>query len=452
MKHNLSTQILLSLILFFANRAMAADTNPGTIGMLTLESAIAQAEENTPELKGLKASAEKASWEKIEAMSGFMPHLTAGYDHYLSSTYMRENILFGGSVVSFPAAFPQDNLAVDASWTLFDGFDTLHKYRAAELNTDAANLELSRVQFRLRQAVRLAYFQALAAQKLYEVTQQNVSTLEDHLKRAHITEKAGYGTQFDVLRIEATLEDARADEEEAENNVQINRSHLREAMGIDTDDTRPLAGQLPVLKENDVPKDLSLAMTDRDDLKAQQKREAASQELRSAAKSFWYPSVSVFAEEQFYQFGNFDPAVQSNSSMQNASFVGLRLHWNLFDGGYSYARSQEAIQTAIETQTKTRRALIKLPDELDTWKRKYFNSISLYKARLRALAQFQESVRLAAIGVKAGSRTHTEMLDAELDLFRARGGLVKAQADAIESLGNLELAIGHKLVDDKAFH
>ena len=94
---------------------------------------------------------------------------------------------------------------------------------------------------------------------------------------------------------------------------------------------------------------------------------------------------------------------------------------------------------------ETAKTLARLPREIDTWRRKFNYSVSLYKARLRAVAQFQESVRLAGIGLKAGTRTHTEMLDAELDLFRARGGLVRAQADAIEALGKLELASGRTL-------
>jgi outer membrane protein TolC len=425
----------------------AAESAPASATSLSLANAISQAETNSPDLKRLRAAAQRISWTKTEALSGYMPHLSANYDHFLNSDYMREDVVFGGAVVDFPAAYPQDNITLDASITLFDGFESLHKYRAAEFNTDAANLEVNRAQFKVEEAVRLAFFQALAAQKLFEVAQQNVNTLEDHLDRAHVTEHAGYGTQFDVLRIEATLEEARAEQEEAENNIQITRDALREVMGVEGDDVRSLVGELPVLKESDIPKDLTASSIDRDDLKAQMKRDAASQEIMSASRGFWYPSVSLFAEEEYYKFGTFDPAIQSNSGYQNASGVGIRLKWNLFDGGYSYARQQQATQAAVEAQSETHKALTKLPQEFDTWKRKFYHSTSLYRARMRALAQYQESVRLAAIGVKAGSRTHTEMLDAELDLFRARGGLVKAQADAIECLGNLELAVGRKLWD-----
>ncbi len=419
---------------------------------LSLSAAISQAEENNPELKRLQAAAERSSWGKLEALSAHLPHLSVNYDHFFSSTYLRENVIFGGAGVSFPAAFPQDNVTVNASITLFDGFESIHKYRAADNNIEALNFDLARAKFKLDETVRLAFFRSLAAQKFFEVAQQNVKTLEDHLARAHLTEHAGYGTRFEVLRIDATLEEAKAEREEAENNIQLTRNALYEAMGMEKEESHHLSGELPVLTEADVPKDLVLHSNDREDVKAQQKRQAASEELRLAAKGFWYPSVSLFAEQQFYQFGNFDSAVQANSNFQSASFMGFKLRWNLFDGGYSYAKAQESTQLTIESENETKKILLRLPQEFDSWKRKFYHSISLYRARMRALTQYQESVRLAEIGVKAGSRTHTEMLDAELDLFRARGALVKTQAEAIESLGNLELAVGHKLVETSAFH
>src|SRR5262249_42666396 len=137
--------------------------------------------------------------------------------------------------------------------------------------------------------------------------------------------------------------------------------------------------------------------------------------------------------------------IKSNSSFRQAWGIGFRLKWNLFDGGHSYAQRKQASAAANEAQGELQKALIHLPKEIDTWRRKYDNSLALLKARQRSVAQYEESVRLAGIGVRAGSRTNSEMLDAELDLFRARGGLVRAQADAIEALGQLELATGRDL-------
>ena len=412
---------------------------------LNLDQAIQEAEANSPELRRLQAISERLSWGKLDAASTYLPHITAGFVHFFKSKYMRENVVFGGSVIGFPAAYPQDSLNLEAELTVFDGLAGLDRFRAARLNAEASELDVSRTRLNLSANVRNAFCQALAAQKLLEVAKQNVKTLEEHLAHARLTERSGYGVRFDVLRVEATLEEARADLESAENNVFIARDGLTALIGRSTHDDRSLEGDLLVLKETDVPKDLSLDPGARADMQAQFKREQASAQEASAARGVYFPSLSVFADEQYYKFGNFDPAVQSTSGYQNAWAVGLRLRWNIFDGGHSYARAQMASAAAGEASAQTSKDMDRLPREFDTWKRKYFYSVSLYRARVRALKQFEESVRLAGVSLRAGTRTHTEMLDAELDLFRARGGVVRAQADAIEALGNLELAIGKAL-------
>ncbi len=416
---------------------------------LTVTDAISEAEQNSPSLKQLNAHVEKVSWEKLDAWSAYLPHISANYNHYFKSSYMKENVVFGGSALEFAAAYPQDNLNLEAEITVFDGFAGYRRIRAAGAETEAAQLDFERAKFQLNQSVRIAFFQALAAQKLFEVAQVNVKTLEEHLLRTKLSERTGYGSRFDVLRIEATLEEARAEQEAADNNVYISRSALTEILGMTTVDTRPLIGDLPILKETDVPKDLAFQVEDRSDLQAQFKRDEAAHHESWAARGAYMPSISVFANEQFYKFGNFSPSVLPNDDYQQAWAVGLRLKWNLFDGGHTWANERQATAAAIEAQAETQKKMAHLPRELDTWKRKFYYSVSLYKARLRSLAQHEESVRLAGVAVKSGARTHTEMLDAELDLFRSRGGLVRAQADAIEALGQLELAVGHKLSEVK---
>jgi outer membrane protein TolC len=84
-------------------------------------------------------------------------------------------------------------------------------------------------------------------------------------------------------------------------------------------------------------------------------------------------------------------------------------------------------------------------NEVEFWKRRYLNSSVLYSAKLRSVEASKESVRIYQNGLKAGTRTNSDLLDAELDLDRSEAGVVKAQLDAIEALLNLELAIGRRL-------
>ncbi len=272
----------------------------------------------------------------------------------------------------------------------------------------------------------------------------NIETLEQHLKLAQANQHAGFSTSVDVLRIEALLEEARADQILAMDNVVVARNTLIQVMGVEGDE-RPLVDALPIPDPSKVPQGLALDVSKRLDLEAQSRREQARDRLSSAANSPFFPRISVFGAEQFYKYGDFDSAVIPNANFENAYAIGLRVSWNLFDGGGTIARSHRADDAAKIDAEHSRELHLATPNEFDLWKRKFIYNSALYSARKRAEAKSTESVRLATIAVKAGTKTHAEALDAELELFRARAGVIRAQVDAAEALSNLELALGHRL-------
>jgi outer membrane protein TolC len=428
--------------------ALAAIALPAPVhaadAALDVDTAVRQAEGSSPDLKKLELAADSASWGRLEAWSGHLPHLQVNATHFFAAKYSKLGVNFGGSQVTFPSAFPQTDVTLEASLNVFDGLGTIHRIRAAGLAHDAAELEYEYAKFRLDERVKVRFYQALAADELAKVADQNIRTLEDHLKLVRVSERAGIGTRVDVLRIESQLEEAKAEKLLADDNVALSRRTLAEAMGV-AQDTRELTGTLPVPDSKRVPADLSLDLQQRADYQAQSRREDSQESSRAAAASFWFPQVSLFASQDFYKYGDFDPAILPNDTFQNAHSVGLKLTWNLFDGGRSIARRAQASDAAEQAHETTRALAISAPNEFETWKRRYIYNAALYQARNRSVEKSQESVRLATLAVKAGTKTSTEALDAELDLFRARAGVIQAQIDAIEAVSRLELALGHTL-------
>ena len=84
-------------------------------------------------------------------------------------------------------------------------------------------------------------------------------------------------------------------------------------------------------------------------------------------------------------------------------------------------------------------------NEFAYWKRRYSSNTDHYVSKQLNVTRSLESVRLAKEEERAGSRTSSEVLDAELDLFRSKAGVVNAQVNAVESLINLELALGRTI-------
>lgn len=411
---------------------------------LKLDEALAIARSHSAALRKAELQADSAGWGKLEALSDHLPHLEARGTHYLDAKYPKLGVLFNGNAVQFPSAYPQTNLDLEASILIFDGFGAINRYRASLFESEASELELTHMKFELERTVRVKFYQALAAEQLERVADQNIETLEQHLKLAQASERAGFSTNVDVLRLESQLEEARAEKLLAIDNVELAKQSLLEAMGVENE-ARLLTGVLPNPEERKLPEGLSLDVARRDDLQALSRRELERARLSTAAASSWFPKVTVFGNKLLYKYGDFDTAILPNFAYQNAYAVGLRLTWSFFDGGASIARHARASDAAAIAAENTRQALIVSPHEFDMWKRKYVYNVALYQARKRSVEKSAESVRLATLGVKAGTKTHSETLDAELELFRARAGLIRAQVDALEAWARLELAVGHEL-------
>lgn len=430
--------IALGLCLMGVESAFALDH------VFDLSEALSIARSSNAELKKAELQCDSAGWGKLEALSEHLPHLEARGTHYLDAKYPKLGVLFGGNAVQFPSAYPQTSLDLEASLLVFDGFGAINRYRASLFEAEASEFEFNHLRFKLERIIRVKFYQALAAQQLERVADQNIETLEQHLRLAQASVRAGFSTNVDVLRIESQLEEARAEKLLAVDNVEIVRQSLFESMGIEQD-SRPLAGILPNPEAQKLPEGLTLESMRRDDLQALSRRELEKVRLSTASASVWFPRVTIFGDQLLYKYGNFDPAILPNHNFQNAYSVGVRLSWSIFDGGASIARHARASNAAAIAAENTRQALITSPHEFDMWKRKYVYNVALYQARKRSVEKSTESVRLATLGVKAGTKTNAETLDAELELFRARAGLIRAQVDAIEAWARLELAVGREL-------
>ena len=423
---------LLSLLVLIASTQCFAEE-------LTLSQAIGEAKMHSPAYTHSHASVDEAYWKPLEALSGNIPKVSVNATHFFQEKYQVLNINFGGLATTFPEVYPKTIYNLDLSWTVFDGFQTWNNYRAAKLSFSAAENENIRAEMLVEADISVKFYQTLAAQMLATVAEQNLKTLQDHVERTQSLLKQGEATRFDTLRVDVQLSEAIPEKLSADDQVILTRLALSQAMGLESD-SRPLAGEFPTPSPAAVPADVKLDIAHRPDLQALINRSEASDKLASASWGAWAPKVSLLAEKQYYN----NQTTTLTSNLSDAYSVGVGLSWNLFDGGATLARQKQALYAGIQSESSSRAALLKAPIEFETWKRRYFTNVALFTARKRAIESADESVRLANIGLKAGTRTNTDVLDAELDLFRARAGVVRAQLEATEALINLQLASGRR--------
>jgi outer membrane protein TolC len=416
---------------------------------LGIDTAIQEALRDSPSIQSSEAAVSQSSWHKFQMVgNGFLPKVSAGFNHFFGESYEDTAINFGGTFLTFPGAFPTNVLTVNATIPIFDGLANINNIQAASYEKTAAEQELDRAKFQLGQEVKLAFYQALAASLLESVAQENVKTLEDHLKDVEIQRHGGAATKYDSLRVSVQLSEGRADLIDAVDNGVLARKKLTVLLGLD-DDNRPLQGTLP---DPDIShaKDLELSGTpaERSDIQALDLRAQAADKTRAAQNSWFIPSVALAGQYNYYELMNestVDGSVNGSGNYRSAYSVSLAVTWNLFDGGVALAQSRQAAYRQIQAEKKTEEARIQVPYDFSYWKKRFLSNTDHYQARKYDVERSEESVRLAKEEERAGTRTSTETLDAELDLFRSRAGVVNAQVNALEAQIRLESALGRTI-------
>jgi len=430
MKNRIFSLILIDLLVSSVSHAV------------TIESALQTALENSPITQKAEAQKEEASWKKTEGLSILLPTIDFSANHFFEKKYEYLDLVMGGNPVSFPQIFPSSSATLEVKWMLFDGLANVNTFRASSRSKSAAEADYEWARFQLDREVNLAYAKVVAAKKLSDVAEQNLKTLENHLSQVKNLKKGGFATNFDLLRVEAQLSEAQAELLQTKDNIQIAQEKLGLTLGlttpVDADNTElsiPYSDKIINLNFNS-------QKNQRLDLQAMQGRVDASEMIDSARSMFWIPKIGL--DGQYIRYNNQTDHLSDWSNYRPAWSVGIFLSWELFNlRDYSLAKQEK--YKAIQSEKSLQQANLQAPVDFAFWKKRYLYSATLYNAKKADLERDQETVRLADAGFKAGVRTTTEVLDAELDLFRARAGIVNTQINCIEAKIKLELATGEKI-------
>ncbi|RYZ66677.1 MAG: TolC family protein, partial [Proteobacteria bacterium] len=307
----------------------------------------------------------------------------------------------------------------------------------------AGQAELDWTKFQTDRQIVLAFYQALSWKELREVAEQNVSTLKEHLDDAQLLKRTGVSTNYDVLRVEVQMSEAQTELLNAQDEEVLSLKRLLETLGRSPEEATTLTGQLPVVELPEAAT-TGLDSSKRSDLIAQGYRVSASGEEANAASKHWFPKLGLFGQYQHYNNLG-DKAFQTSGQFRDAYNLGVQVTWNLFDGLSANAKAHQSAEQKIQNEKTLEMARLRAANDLENWRRKFRYFSQVFKARSNDVNKATESVRLARVGRKAGVRTTSEQLDAELELFRARAGVVRSQVGMIEALVNLERSSGVRL-------
>jgi outer membrane protein TolC len=412
---------------------------------LTLEESIAIALKHSFVINIAKEGTRGAEAQKKEAMTGFLPKFSTSYSY----TRLNEepNFYFPG----FPPLMPAGNMitgtinnynwVVEARQPLFAGGGILANYEASKVAEDAARVEETAKTLDVVLDVKIAYFNILRMQRLTDTARRQVEMLGAHSEVADNFLRVGLIPKNDMLQAGVELANGKQTLVKAKNAVQLTKARLNTILKrdvltpveiVDILDYKPMRQSFDEC--------LGIARQHRPELKISALRVEQAGKMVSAAKSEFFPAVSLVGN--YARFG--DTASLSGTQYKDTESwqVMAVTSWNFWEWGKTKYRVDAGKARENQAMDQTR----ELNDQIALEIKNAFLVLQEAESQIavsqKVIEQAEENFRIAEARYKERVARSTEVLDAQTLLTKAKAEYANALADYNIAHARLQRAMG----------
>lgn len=404
---------------------------------MTLYGALAAAYTNNPQLNAERARVRATDENVPQALSGYRPQVSATADVGFKLDGTTAN---GGGVPQTQTHTQTQTrgAGVTATQTLFDGFTTANRTRAAEGQVFAAREALRVVEQQILLDGATAYMNVLRDTSIFDLQRRNVQVLEELLRQTRDRFNIGAVTRTDVAQAGSRLAAARVSALQAESNVSTSRAIFRRVIGFEPGRLSP---GTPV--DRFLPRTLFAAI-DRgitENPLVTSTMYGVDVALLSVKinEGALYPTLVAQANAQqrydrslITQRNSGASSLSTVSTQRNFAASGVvQLSIPIYQGGVEYA----LIRQSKETLAQQRLFLDQQRDQVREDVVQAWGLLEGSKAQILAAQAQVSEAESALTGVseeaRVGQRTTLDSLNAQQELANARVTLVTAQRDRV---------------------
>ncbi len=337
-----------------------------------------------------------------------------------------------------------------ANWTVFNGFD-----REAS-NASATSLAIVSEQSlaRTRQAIVFQtvsdYLNVFRTAQLVTVSEENLKRDKQQLERITESNRVGALSLADVYRQQSQVSADELALITAQNNYDKAKADLMALIGLDVleeyeiaDATIPSdidsASIQESLRMSSNLKDLAArALKSRPDYQGAVENVNAAQSEVTAAKSNYYPTVSL--SSSYNRSGDNVQLALKNSYLS----WGASLSWTLFDG----FRTNQGVQAALASRRNAEITLAQTELGINVDVKKAMLDLDAsrksYESSQKGLISAGEDRKIAEERYNLGAGTLLDLLTANASYVNAQANKVNSVYDFLTARYNLEYAVGER--------
>lgn len=402
----------------------------------TLQSSLALAYRNNPSLNSQRAAVRATDENVPQALSGYRPKVSANasigseYFDTLTQTGNAANPYNRASEVLTPRG-----AGITATQTLFNGFQTANRTRAAESQVDAARATLRNAVQTVLLNAATAYMNLLRDTAILELQRRNVEVLQEQLRQTRDRFNVGEVTRTDVAQAESSLAAGRSQVLTAESNYKTSAATYRQVIGVAPGKLAP-GTAVDRFSPHSLAAAIALGTASNPAVTTAQYNVDVAELQVKVAEGALYPTLSLQGNVQ----KNFESQPGLLQSL-TASVIG-QLSVPIYQGGAEYA----TIRQAKETLGQQRLNLDTARDQVRQNVVQAWGQLEAAKANIEATRSAAQAAEIALNGVReearVGQRTTFDVLTAQQTLVNARVAVVTAQRDRVVASYTLLAAVG----------
>ena len=381
----------------------------------------------------------------IAAKGSFLPTVSGSAGHNLS---LGNTELFPGQFVDRTSN--STNFGVSANQTVFNGFRNTNVYKQSQLNLEANQLELSRIQDDISLNVVNGYLNILFNKENLETANAQYEFSKKQLNQVKELVEAGVQPKANIYDAEATLSRDLQSVTVAENNYELALLNLSQLLQVDFNgfdvEVVEIDNPSAELLYKDVTPILNYALQNRSEIKVAEKNIESAVLSTEISKSGFYPNVSVgygFGSNVFFtNLTDTEDTFLNQLNDQKAHSFRVSVNVPIFSG---YQNKTAVAKSRIqEENAKLGLVQAKLSLESNV-QRAFTDAKSAYRAHEAAKASL-ESQQLAFDNAQEryniGVMNAFDLEQSRLRLVNAESSLINAKYDFVFKTKVLDFYLG----------
>lgn len=410
---------------------------------LTLDRTVRMALENNETYLSALLETGKARSRVKEAVSEALPRVN------MNSLFTRNWSLpvfnFGGQTFKAGTDNVMD-INISLEQPIYSGGKLRHGLKAAKFFEDSANAARERIRRNVALNVHQSFYAVLLAEALLEVNKASFDRATAQLEQVRKYHETGTVAEYDVLRAQVEVANARPPMIQARNQIVVSQATLKSLIGLPQTASVEITGDFDMDESAalaSLPEVIQTAITRRADLHAAEFQTNFTDKSVSVARSEGRPEVSLSAGYRLQAQLN-DPQVSSFrvGDFNRSWDTSLSIRIPIFDGRQTSARVDQAeadYEMAVHNENQLKR-------QIEVEVTQAYLNVQSAKERLAAERETvdlaERGLAIARVQYEGGMSTQLELIDAQLTLTQSQTNYVTAKHDYAVALITLQSAQG----------